>query len=296
MIAHPVSDPIMREFAFTERDFERAKKMIYAYAGIALAENRQEMVYTRLSRRLRATGADGFGTYLSRLENNSADAEWEFFVNALTTNLTAFFREEHHFPILAAHVKKRKPGKTLKLWCSAASTGEEPYSMAMTMIETFDSIKPPVRILATDIDTEVLAMAEKGIYPQDRLESMATSKRKRFFLKGKNKHAGYVQVRPELRAMVTFRQLNLLDTTWPMRGPFDAIFCRNVMIYFDKATQYRILQKFVPLLSSDGLLFMGHSEVFQHATDLVRLIDRTVYRAVAKNDAALVSNASLFAR
>ncbi|HNR11527.1 MAG TPA: CheR family methyltransferase [Nitrosomonas europaea] len=271
-----------REYAFSSHDFECVKKLIYARAGIALAENRQEMVYTRLSRRLRATGSRGFGEYLERLEGDDRDAEWESFVNALTTNLTSFFREAHHFPILAEHVKKRQPGQTMKLWCSAASTGEEPYSMAMTMVEAFDSLKPPVRILATDIDTEVLAVAREGVYSLDRLESMSPERIRRFFLKGKNGTAGYARVRQELRDLITFKPLNLLDPKYPMRGPFDAIFCRNIMIYFDKPTQYRILQKFVPLLDRDGLLFMGHSEVFQHASDLIKLIDRTVYKLVVK--------------
>lgn len=269
-----------REYAFSVRDFECVKKMIYARAGIALAENRQEMVYTRLSRRLRATESKSFSEYLGRLESNDQDAEWESFVNALTTNLTAFFREAHHFPILAEHVRKRQPGHTVKLWCSASSTGEEPYSMAMTMVETFDSLRPPVRILATDIDTEVLAAAREGVYSFDRLESMSTERIRKFFLRGKNGTSGYARVRQELRDLVTFRPFNLLNPRWPMHGPFDAIFCRNVMIYFDKPTQYRILQKFVPLLDRDGLLFMGHSEVFQHASDLIRLMDRTVYKSV----------------
>jgi chemotaxis protein methyltransferase CheR len=271
-----------REYAFSVHDFECVKKMIHARAGIALAESRQEMVYTRLSRRLRATGSKNFREYLGRLEESDTDMEWEFFINAMTTNLTAFFREAHHFPILAEHVKKRQPGQIIKLWCSAASTGEEPYSMAMTMIETLNSLKPPVRILATDIATDVLVTAREGIYPLEKLESMSPERIRRFFLRGKNSTSGYVRVRQELRDLITFRQLNLLDSRWPMRGPFDAIFCRNVMIYFDKPTQYQILQKFVPLLSRNGLLFMGHSEVFQHASDLIKLIDRTVYKPVIK--------------
>ncbi|WP_347888771.1 CheR family methyltransferase [Nitrosomonas europaea] len=276
------SEQNVREYAFSVHNFECVKRLIYARAGIALAENRQEMVYTRLSRRLRATGSRGFGEYLERLEGDDRDAEWESFVNALTTNLTSFFREAHHFPILAEHVKKRQPGQTMKLWCSAASTGEEPYSMAMTMVETFNSLKPPVRILATDIDTEVLAAARKGVYSLDRLESISPERIRRFFLKGKNSTSGYARVRQELRDLITFRPLNLQDPKWPMHGPFDAIFCRNVMIYFDKPTQYQILQKFVPLLNHGGLLFMGHSEVFQHASDLIRLVDRTVYKPVGK--------------
>lgn len=282
MCAEPLVEQTAREYAFSTRDFECVKRMIYARAGIALADNRQEMVYTRLSKRLRATGADGFDDYLQRLEQNSEDAEWESFINALTTNLTSFFREAHHFPILAEHMKKRRIGQMMKLWCSACSTGEEAYSMAMTMVETFGSFKPPVRILATDIDTNVLATAREGVYPMDRLENMTPDRIRRFFLRGNGGHAGYVQARRELRDLITFRQLNLLDAAWPLRGPFEAIFCRNVMIYFDKPTQYRILQKFVPLLDHEGLLFMGHSEVFQHAADLIKICDRTVYKPVLK--------------
>lgn len=276
------SEQNTREYAFSAHDFECVKKMIYARAGIALAENRQEMVYTRLSRRLRATGSTSFREYLKRLEEDDENLEWEFFINVLTTNLTAFFREAHHFPILAEHVKKYQSGRSVKLWCSATSTGEEAYSLAMTMMEAFDSLKPPVRILATDIATNVLATAREGIYPLEKLESMPTERIKRFFLKGKNSAAGYARVRPELRNLITFRQLNLLDSSWPMYGPFDAIFCRNVMIYFDKPTQYQVLQKFIPLLDRHGLIFMGHSEVFHHASDLVKLVGKTVYEPVTQ--------------
>lgn len=282
MSAEPQFEQTSREYAFSLRDFESVKKMIYARAGIALADNRQEMVYTRLSRRLRMTGARSFSDYLLRLESNSEDEEWEAFVNALTTNLTAFFREAHHFPILAEHIKRKRTGKLMKLWCSACSTGEEAYSMAITMVETFGSFKPPVRILATDIDTNVLATARQGVYPMERLENMSQERIKRFFLKGSGGRDGYVRVRPELLDLIAFKQLNLLESTWPLRGPFEAIFCRNVMIYFDKPTQYRILQKFMPLLDPDGLLFMGHSEVFQHAADLIKICDRTVYKPLSK--------------
>lgn len=274
---------MLREYSFTSRDFEQVKRLIYVRAGIALADNRQEMVYARLSKRLRATGFSGFGEYLDHLDKNAEDQEWEAFVNALTTNLTAFFREEHHFPILAEHIRKRRNGQVMKLWCSAASTGEEAYSMAMTMVETFDSTNPPVRILATDIDTNVLATASRGIYPIERLANMSPARIKRFFLKGSGDREGFVQVKRELRDMITFRQLNLLDTHWPLRGKFEAIFCRNVMIYFDKPTQYRILQRFMPLLDREGLLFMGHSEVFTHAADLIKLCGRTVYKKIAQD-------------
>ena len=273
-----------REFHFTDQDFERVRKLIYDYAGISLNPNKRDMVYSRLARRLRATGLRSFGEYLKRLEDDSQ--EWEAFTNALTTNLTAFFREEHHFPILAEHIKKQKGRRAgFTLWCSASSTGEEPYSMAMTMVELFGTFTPPVQIVATDLDTNVLAKAQQGVYPMDRLQKMSTERMKRFFLKGSGAQEGYAKVRKELRDMIQFRQLNLLDDTWPIRGPLDAIFCRNVMIYFDKTTQYNILQKFVPLLARDGLMFAGHSESFHHAADLFRLVGKTVYELADKTKA-----------
>ncbi len=264
-----------REFHFTGQDFERIRKLIYDRAGISLSVAKQDMVYSRVVRRLRATGMRTFAEYLSRLERGDP-VELEAFTNSLTTNLTAFFRESHHFPLLAEHVGKRER-HPIALWCSAASTGEEPYSMAMTMVDLFGTFTPPVHILATDLDTNVLRKAQEGVYPLERLEKMPEEAVKRFFLKGTGAQEGYARVRKELRDMITFRQINLLDDDWPMRGPFDAIFCRNVMIYFDKPTQYKVLQKFVPLLRPDGLLFAGHSESFYHAADLFRSRGKTVY-------------------
>lgn len=274
-----------REFEFSSPDFELVRKLIYERAGISLNDSKQDMVYSRLARRLRATGLTRFKDYLKLLENDDTD-EWEAFTNSLTTNLTSFFREEHHFPVLAAHIKARKRGQPIQIWCSAASTGEEPYSIAMTMVEVFGTFTPPVHILATDLDTSVLAKAQEGVYPMARLEKMSSERLKRFFLKGSGSHEGMARVRKELRDMITFRQLNLLDASWPIRGPFEVIFCRNVMIYFDKPTQYRILQKFVPLLAHDGLMFAGHSESFHHAADLFKLRGKTVYELARKSQAS----------
>ena len=265
-----------REFHFTAQDFERIRKLIYERAGISLSAAKQDMVYSRLARRLRATGIRSFAEYLSRLERGDS-AELEAFTNSLTTNLTAFFREPHHFPILAEYIKKRGTRQPISLWCAASSTGEEPYSMAMTMVDLFNSFTPPVHILATDLDTHVLQKGQEGVYPLERLEKMPDDMVKRFFLKGTGQQEGHAKVRQELRDMITFRKINLLDETWPMRGPFDAIFCRNVMIYFDKPTQYKVLKKFVPLLRPDGLLFAGHSESFYHAADLFKSLGKTVY-------------------
>lgn len=276
-----LSDNRAREYSFTQKDFERIKNLIYRHAGISLSTSKQNMVYSRLARRVRANSLDSFHDYLNLLERGNPE-EWEAFTNALTTNLTAFFREQHHFPILEDHVEKRKSEKKIQLWCCASSTGEEPYSMAMAMVQAFKTFTPPVHILATDLDTNVLAKAQLGIYSLDKLEKLPKEKLRQFFLKGKGHHAGSAKVRPELRNMITFRQLNLLDENWPIRGPFDAIFCRNVMIYFDKPTQYKILKKFVPLLALDGLLFAGHSESFQHAIDLFKLREKTVYELANK--------------
>lgn len=268
--------PEGREFIFTVRDFDRIAKMIYEHAGISLSPTKQEMVYSRLARRLRARGLSRFDDYLELLAGGD-ETEWEAFTNSLTTNLTAFFREPHHFPILADLARRRGPGERLELWCSASSTGEEPYSMAITMVETFGTFTPPVHIIATDLDTQVLAKARQGVYPLDRVERLPREQVRQFFQRGTGARSGYVRVRPELQQMVTFAQLNLLHRTWPVSGPFDAIFCRNVMIYFDKKTQRSILERFRPLLKHDGLLFAGHSESFQHAADLFRPRGKTVY-------------------
>lgn len=275
MSEQPKNRETGKEFVFAARDFERVRALIYRRAGIALADSKQEMVYSRLARRLRAKGLSSFEVYLDLLERNPADDEWEAFTNALTTNLTSFFREAHHFPILAAHVKAVK--EPITVWCSASSTGEEPYTIAMTLCEAFNTLTPPVQIIATDIDTNVLVTAENGIYPLERVEKMPPAQVKRFFLRGKGDKEGFVRVRPELRKLITFKQLNLLADSWPISGQFDVIFCRNVMIYFDKQTQSKILSRFVPLMKPNGLLFAGHSENFLYSTNALKLRGKTVY-------------------
>lgn len=267
-----------REFVFSDDDFEVIRSSIYEHAGISLNISKKNMVYSRIARRLRTLGLSSFQAYLSYLDTH--EEEWENFVNSLTTNLTSFFREAHHFPILAEHVLAQRGKGTLYLWSSACSTGEEAYSMAMTVIDAFGSFRPPVKILATDVDTNVVRHATEGVYSMERVERLSGDYLKRFFLRGKGERAGYVRVRPELREMISFRTLNLLAPGWPIRGPFEAIFCRNVMIYFDKPTQYKILSRFKPLLRPEGLLFAGHSESFGHASDLFRLRGKTVYTPV----------------
>ena len=268
-----------REFAFTKENFERVSQLIYEYAGISLKPSKQHMVYSRLARRLRVNGLNDFKDYLALLESGNKN-EWEAFVNSLTTNLTSFFREPHHFPLLAEHITQQKGKHPVSIWCAAASTGEEPYSIAMTVVDAFGSFTPKVTIIASDLDTNVLAKAEAGVYPIERIEKLSDTLVKRFFLKGTGEQAGFVRVRPELRAMISFRPLNLLSNDWQIRGPLDAIFCRNVMIYFDKETQLKILQRFAPLLQTDGLVFAGHSESFHNAAHLFRLRGKTVYELV----------------
>jgi chemotaxis protein methyltransferase CheR len=281
--AHNKLDSV-KEFEFTTQDFDRVRTLIYKRAGIALADSKQEMVYSRLARRLRATGMVSFAKYLDGLEAGRNSDEWEAFTNALTTNLTSFFRESHHFPILADHIRNSKDA--VSIWCSASSTGEEPYSLAMTLCETFGTLTPPGHIIATDIDTNVLTTAEKGVYPLDRLNKMSPERAKKFFLRGKGDQEGLVRVRPELRQLISFKQLNLLSDSWPVSGQFDVIFCRNVMIYFDKPTQSKILSRFVPLLKPNGLLFAGHSENFLYVSDSFKLRGKTVYELASNRGAS----------
>ena len=270
-----------RDFTFTARDFDRVRQMIHAKAGIALSDSKRDMVYSRLGRRLRALNLESFKDYLDQLEAHGSADEWQAFTNALTTNLTSFFREAHHFEILREFLVKKGRHTPVKIWCSAASTGEEPYSLAITACEAYDTLTPPVKILATDIDTNVLETAAAGVYPEERIEKLSEAQKRRFFRRGSGANAGRVRVIDELRELITYKPLNLLDPRYPMKGPFDALFCRNVMIYFDKPTQRDILMKMAPLLSPDGLFFAGHSESFFHATDIVTSIGRTVYRRTA---------------
>jgi len=280
-----------REFVFTKADFEKVKELIHQHAGIALSDSKQNMVYSRLARRLRMLKLKRFSDYLETIEIGNGE-EWQSFVNSLTTNLTSFFREKHHFPILADLLKSLADKGDIRLWCNAASTGEEPYSIAITALEALGTRAARVQVLATDIDTNVLATAQAGIYPEESVSRVDDGILRRYFLRGGERHAGQVRVKPEVQSMVNFRQLNLLDTSWPLGQPFDAIFCRNVMIYFDRPTQRRVLQKFQPLLKPHGRLFVGHSESLGYARDLFHLEGRTVYRAAGALPHAAASAAA----
>lgn len=277
-IVLPKLPPIQREFVFTDDDFDRIRRFIHQRAGIALNPSKKDMVYGRLVRRIRALQLPSFTAYLERLFSERGGEELEHFVNALTTNLTYFFREEHHFPILADHLRSRSG--EVSIWCCAASTGEEPYSLAMTALETASSgARLNVNIVATDLDTNVLRVGAEGIYGAEAINKLPAGMANRYFDRVDDQRW---RAKPALRQMIRFQQLNLVDPQWPVRGPFDAIFCRNVMIYFDRDTQLAVLRRFAPLLKPDGLLFVGHSENFYHATDLFRLRGKTVYERVSK--------------
>jgi chemotaxis protein methyltransferase CheR len=292
--AAPRGTEVERDFEFTAADFARIRALIHRRAGISLSDHKRDMAYSRLARRLRACGLDTFKTYLDRLEANEDSAEWEAFINALTTNLTAFFRESHHFPILADFAKRRQ--SPMNVWCSAASTGEEPYSIAMTLIEALgDHAARQCTVFASDIDSAVLAKAEAGVYSLDQVKSMSVERLKRFFLKGTGAHAGFVKVRPEVRAMVNFGRVNLTDARYDVKGPFDAIFCRNVMIYFDKPTQGQVLSRFEPLMKPGALLFAGHSENFTYVSQAFRLRGQTVYELTRDAKSAGVSKRAALA-
>jgi chemotaxis protein methyltransferase CheR len=279
-LPHPPGES--REFEFSDRDFRRVCQMIHARAGIALAPGKRDMVYGRLSRRLRTLGLASFGQYLDMLDADQDGAEWQSFTNALTTNLTAFFREPHHFDRLRQQLQAIGTGNgVIRLWTCAASTGEEPYSMAITACEAFGTMTPPVRILATDIDTQVLATASRAVYPLERIASLPAETRRRYFQRGTGPNEGRCRVHPALQALIEFRPLNLLDQRYDVGGTFAALFCRNVMIYFDKPTQRSILSRLVTHMDADSLLYTGHSENYLHAADLIQPCGRTLYRRQA---------------
>lgn len=275
--ASPVQGPLEqgREFLWTESDFTRVQALIYQRAGISLHDGKHAMVYSRLSRRLRETGHESFRDYLNWLEKHDG-VEWQEFVNALTTNLTAFFREQHHFEIFSSHLRAAPQGTAWRVWCNAASTGEEPYSIVMTAFEVLGS-NPAFRLVASDIDSRVLAIAAQGTYRQENLKGLAPERIQKFFLRGKGSNAGLVRVRPELTRAIEFISVNLIRDDWPFREPFDVVFCRNVMIYFDASTQRRVLERIHRVLKPGGLLFVGHAENFSESRDLFSLRGKTVY-------------------
>lgn len=273
----------VREFVFTDADFTALRQLAYEQAGISLTDAKRELIYGRVSRRLRQLGMDSFTEYRALLAGPSAGAELGEFVNAVTTNLTAFFRENHHFEylrdkFLLPRRADSSGSRRIRIWCSAASTGEEPYSIAMTVAEAIpDWQRWDIRILATDLDTNVLKHAADGIYNEDRVREMPKSLLSKYFDRVGEDGKTRVKVRSELKQMISFRQLNLIKPL-PMGGPLDVIFCRNVIIYFDKETQRDLFARVAPLQRPGDLLFLGHSESLLKVSDAWRLVGKTVYQ------------------
>jgi len=267
-----------REFAFNAEHFRLISDRIYRFAGIRLPEGKSEMVYARLARRLRSLGIASFDDYVRFLELEPA--EWEHCTNALTTNVTAFYREEHHFTILAAHARATaRPNETFRAWSAGCSTGEEPYTIAMCLMDALGAA--PFEVLASDLDTQVIATAREGVYPVQSVLKLPEERQKRFFLRGTGRHEGHARVRREVAVHVEFLRVNLMDAQWPIAPGLDAIFCRNVMIYFDKPTQRRLVERYAQLLRPGGLFFAGHAESLLDQGRHFRLRGQTVYELAA---------------
>jgi len=270
--------PNKTTFEFTDRDFHFIVKFIGESTGIVMNDAKRDLIYGRLASRLRALRLTNFSDYCNILKSGDNE-EIECFTNALTTNLTSFFREQHHFDFLQKELLptliKNKTSRTLRVWSAGCSTGEEPYSIAMAVSEVLPQ-GWDFRILATDLDTNVVNTAAQGIYKQERVEGIPKSRLKRWFHRGTGSNEGMVKVVPDLKKFITFKQLNLLSN-WPMKGSFDFIFCRNVVIYFDKSTQAVLFDRFAQQLESNGHLFIGHSETLNNVSDRFSLIGNTIY-------------------
>lgn len=274
-----------REFAFSDKEFSIIRNLVKEHTGINLSDAKRELVYGRIARRLRALKLNNFGQYCALLRDGNAE-EFEQFTNAITTNLTSFFREPHHFEHLASRalpeiMEKNRASRRLRIWSAGCSTGEEVYSIAITLRETIPQIEQwNVRILATDLDSNVLAKAQSGIYDRERITGLPKQRLRRWFLAGRGDNEGKVKVAPELQSLIQFKQLNLMQN-WPMRGPFDVIFCRNVVIYFDKETQRVLFDRFAQMLDNENHLFVGHSENLLKVSNRFHLLGQTIYRKVA---------------
>ena len=271
-----------RVFRFTDEDFGFLRKLITAHTRIQVTEMKREMVYGRVSRRLRHLGMTSFAEYCKLLQEN-LESELGNLINAITTNLTSFFREPHHFDYLrhAAFptiLESNASYRRVRIWSAGCSTGEEAYSIAITAGQACHAFTDwDIKVLGTDIDTNVLDRARRGVYPLADIERLPAAVRQRAFLKGMNGHAEQAKLKEEIRRLVTFLPLNLIEA-WPMRGPFDAIFCRNVVIYFDRATQMALFDRFADILTPGGFLFIGHSETLFGISNRFELIGQTIYR------------------
>ncbi len=271
---------MMKEFLFTDDDFKKVSEKVYNSCGIVLGEHKREMVYSRLARRVRSLQLSNFKQYLEYLEAHH-NQEFSDFINAITTNLTAFFREQHHFDYLQTQIFPKllianKDTRRVRIWSAGCSTGEEPYSLAMVLSGVFPR-DWDVKILATDLDSNVLAKAQSGTYTAANVNGLEPSQLKRWFLRSKD--GEQFKVKPELQQMISFKRLNLLQE-WPLKGPFDVIFCRNVVIYFDKETKEQLFERYHQVLAMDGHLMLGHSETMSKAHQEFKNLGKTMYQKV----------------
>ncbi|MHA6205532.1 CheR family methyltransferase [Dyella soli] len=264
-------------------EFAFLRAFVYQHCGISLGDHKRQLVQGRLLRRLRALKLRDFASYCEVLRRDPQGELGEL-ASAISTNVTAFFRESHHFDLLASEllprwIAEKKHGGRLRIWSAGCATGEEPYTLAIVLAEALEKHGGNVdaKILATDLSPQALDTARKGVYPIERLEGVSAERRRRWFLRGEGEYEQYACVHPRLRELVSILPLNLLHE-WPMQGPFDAIFCRNVVIYFDKPTKQRLFQRYAGLLPDGGYLFLGHSESMYGLNDHFDLIGRTVYR------------------
>jgi chemotaxis protein methyltransferase CheR len=275
-----------REFRFTRKDFDFLRQIANQRTGIVVSDDKFDMFYSRLSRRLRTLGLADFSAYCERIRRDASGAEVLELVNSITTNLTAFFRENHHFDYLTNTIipeirQRNASSRSLRIWSAGCSTGEEPYSLAITLREAASQLHGwDCRILATDIDSNVLATASRGIYPRDRTKGIEHARLKRWFFKGSGNNQGMVRMKPVLQQLIQFGQLNLMDD-WRMEEPQDVIFCRNVIIYFDKQTKSRLVERYAQNLKPGGHLIIGHSESLYKVSDRFELIGNTIYRKTA---------------
>ena len=269
------------DFELGDAEFHEIRRIVHRITGIALSDTKKHLVHGRLVRRLRALRLNGFRAYIERIESDAQ--ELEEFCNAITTNLTAFFRESHHFDYLAGTVlpllqRRNASSRRIRIWSAGCSTGEEPYSIAMTVLETVGHLRDwDIRILATDIDSKVIATASAGIYPMDRFEKLSAPRRERYF--ERSREGTHLEAGSELKRLITFKRLNLIEP-WPLKGPFDVIFCRNVVIYFDKPTQRTLFDRMAELQRDGDHLFIGHSESLFNVCDRYELIAQTIHKKV----------------
>ena len=272
-----------REFEFSAKDFKYISDVIADRTGIVLSEAKHDMVYSRLARRLRDLKLTEFSQYLSLIKSGHEE-EILAFTNAITTNLTSFFREKHHFEYLREKIlpelKKTKLDRRIRVWSAGCSSGEEPYSIAMTLRDVFPDLNGwDIKILATDLDTNIVQTASDGIYTEERVAGLDNKHLKKWVTQGSGDNKGKIRMSKELRDMITFNQLNLMDE-WPVRGPFDFMFCRNVVIYFNKETQKVLFDRYADLVSSNGYLFIGHSESLHKVSSRSELIGQTIYQKI----------------